>query len=613
MLKISEKIEFEHGFTIEAGSIPEAVPGLRLTMTVDGVETEIEPGQYTGRVVFEPTEAYDRIGAFTMAGADDFAYRAGLFIDEKGINASRSAQSAIAGGTYDASGADGISITSASRDFNGIIISGTVQYTIRNSRFFFPSRNDGRVGCDFTGYGAVIYALGGAEVLIENCEFYTEGVVRPCVYVDERTNVVMKNCRYHVAGGTLFAEYKSNAETDKMVAAPWVLGIKGNCRGVNLMGFNSSLSIVDSNCLADGWGVVSTDIGTNQKLTIIDSVLELPLTEKDRNNPFLRRYGPGYGTYSTGDYANCHEFFYGVQFRVGTYGTIINQGEAVYASSNGDISVTIPDEYPGKELFCLRGKGQNTKIESDGFGIMTHGPGRVHITDGTEILTDRATFLVRSNDLHIKVDGGARLVPANGILLQMADNDDDLVGIANPDEPFGCTFNTEYREPEGWPSDNGSVTGAASGKGVTLAAECVSLSGNMYNGTGYYGKPADSLRVELGKGAVFAGDILPTETRHVDENGRHVTCFTSEEYYYIGSVENRPYFNGHNRVSVVLSNDAKWQIEKYSCVDELLVMDEAVICGAGGTQPLVRVNGQLSAVERNKLIRGVIEIFSAET
>ena len=87
-------------------------------------------------------------------------------------------------------------------------------------------------------------------MVLDHCEFETEGVVRPCVYVDERANVIMKHCSYQVEGGKLFAEYQNCAETDNMVAAPWVLGIKGNCRGVNVMGFNSSLTLVDSHCAA---------------------------------------------------------------------------------------------------------------------------------------------------------------------------------------------------------------------------------------------------------------------------------------------------------------------------------------------------------------------------
>lgn len=608
MMIIERTTVFENGLHIEAEKLPVPVFGCRLTMTVNGVEMDIAPGEYKGRVVLEPTEAYHRIGAFLMAGEDDFDYRAGLYVDENGINTARSAFSAITGGTYSATRAEGVEITSKSRDFNGIILSGPIKYHIKNCRFSFPSNNDGRVGCDFTGYGAVIYALCGAEVLIEDCEFYTEGVVRPCVYVDEHTNVIMKNCRYLVTGGTLFKEYKSNAETDKMVAAPWVLGVKGNCRGVNLMGFNSSLTIVDSHCAASGWGVVSTDIGTNQKLTIIDSVLEVPLDDKDRNNPFLRRYGPGYGTYSTGDYANCREYFYGVHFKVGTYGTIINQGDATYASSNGEIFVECPDEYPGKELFRTKGRGQKTIIDSDGFGIMTHGCGSIHITDGTEVNSDRATFLVRSTDVNIRVDGKAKLYPANGIIIQMADNDDDLVGIANPEEPFGCTFNTIYKEPKGWPSENGSVTGSSSGKGVTFFAKDVELVGDFLNGTGYFGKPSNFLRITLSEGASLVGNVAATETRHVDEEGKQKITFTSEEYYYIGSVENQLYTNGHNRVSVALTDNAQWTVREKSLLNELIVMDQALLCAPEGKKLTVYVNGEPIQWERNKIYKGNIEI-----
>lgn len=603
MNMIRQRTIFPQGLTIGEHSIPVPSAGYRLTMTVDGIETEIAPGEYSGTVVLEPTEAYHRIGAFQMAGEDDYEYRAGLYVDENGIQETRSARSAIVGGTVTAHNAENITITSASRDFNGIILSGPIHYEIRNSCFHFPSHNDGQVGCDFTGYGAVIYVLNGAEVVLDHCEFETQGVVRPCIYVDERANVIMKDCRYQVEGGTLFADYRNNAETDNMVAAPWVLGIKGNCRGVNVMGFNSSLTVVDSVCAARGWGVISTDIGTNQQLTVIDSVLTMPLDEADRSNPFLRRFGPGYGTYATGDYANCQEFFYGTHFQVGTYGTIFTLGTATYASSNGEILVERPDKYPRRELLRVQGKGKPTVIDSDGFGFMTHGGANICVTDGTEVNSDRTTFLVRSADVHIQVSQHAHLCPGNGVLLQMADNDDELVGI----EPSSrCVFNRVYTEPEGWPSENGSVTGQSSGEKVTFRAEQVELTGSLYNGTGYYGKPAHALYVSLEDGASLTGAITATESRHIDEYGNQKTSFTSDEYYYIGSIGDRPYFNGCNTVSVTLSGTARWTVTGESHLSRLLLTEHSEICAAPGCMLCVCVDGISTNLERNRLYQGHI-------
>lgn len=602
---IDQRTAFPNGITIGAHNFPIPASGYRLTMTVNGVETEIALGTYPGEVVLEPTEAYHRIGAFQMAGADDYEYRAGLYVDENGIQPSRSAMSAVCGGNVTAKAAENISITSTSPDFNGIILSGPIHYEIRNSCFSFPSQNDGRVGCDFTGYGAVIYALNGAEVVLDHCEFETEGVVRPCVYVDDRANVIMKDCSYQVAGGKLFAEYRNCAETDNMVAAPWVLGIKGNCRGVNVMGFNSSLTLVNSYCAANSWGVASTDIGTNQQLTVVDSTLTMPLKEENRNNPFLRRFGPGYGTYATGDYANCQEFFYGAHIEVGTYGTIFTMGTATYASSKGEIVVERPEKYPGKELIRIQGKGNPTVIDSDGFGFMTHGGAEIHVTDGTQVNSDRSTFLIRSADVSIDVREDTKLCPGNGIILQMADNDDELVGV-NPETR--CVFNTKYTEPEGWPSENHSVTNASSGKQVTFSASGVELEGDLYNGTGYYGKPAHDLQVTLETGAYLRGAISATETHHVDEFGNQKASFTSEEYYYIGSVANRPYFNGYNTVGVTLKGDACWIVTSDSHLSNLLMMDSSRLETVPGYELTAFVDDVPVELEWNRVYRGHILI-----
>lgn len=54
MYMINQRTVFQDGFTIGAHNLPVPASGYRLTMTVNGVETEIAPGEYHGEVVLEP-------------------------------------------------------------------------------------------------------------------------------------------------------------------------------------------------------------------------------------------------------------------------------------------------------------------------------------------------------------------------------------------------------------------------------------------------------------------------------------------------------------------------------------------------------------------------------
>ena len=63
--------------------------------------------------------------------------------------------------------------------------------------------------------------------------------------------------------------------------------------------------------------------------------------------------------------------------KVGTYGAILNSGDAYYKSSDGEITVTSPSR--GTVIYSDYGKGRNTVIDSDAFGFMAHGGGSLNI------------------------------------------------------------------------------------------------------------------------------------------------------------------------------------------------------------------------------------------
>ena len=112
-----------------------------------------------------------------------------------------------------------------------------------------------------------------------------------------------------------------------------------------------------------------------------------------------------------------------------------------------------------------------------------------------------------------------------------------------------------------------------------LNATDVTLNGNIYNGSGYYGQDAKPLFVTLGKGAVLNGAISATETRHIDENGKQNTHFTIKEFYYLAHVENRNFFNGDNDTEVTLNAGSVWNVTGQGLLTALTVNEGAVFNG----------------------------------
>ena len=141
--------------------------------------------------------------------------------------------------------------------------------------------------------------------------------------------------------------------------------------------------------------------------------------------------------------------------------------------------------------------------------------------------------------------------------------------------------------------------GGASGPVVNhLNVENTELSGDIYNGSGYYGQTAVGVEVNLGADAVWNGAAAQTETIHTDainftskvlpegtsaEDAGQVTSFTIAEYYNIGHVANRFYNNGDNTMSVNLTDNAVWNVTGDCLLSSLRISDTATVQGMDGT------------------------------
>lgn len=130
----------------------------------------------------------------------------------------------------------------------------------------------------------------------------------------------------------------------------------------------------------------------------------------------------------------------------------------------------------------------------------------------------------------------------------------------------------------------------------------VALKGDLFNGSGYYGQDAKALDVVIGAGAVLDGAISATETRHINEKGEQNTHFTIKEFYYLGHVENRVFFNGDNVVEVVLKDGGVWNVTGDGIINALTVGEGCTFNGKAS------IDGKEIAIEAGKKYEGVIAI-----
>lgn len=385
------------------------------------------------------------VASFTDRGDDE--YRVGYFVKdgktvaENSLLTEQSAQLEQLNLAMNAQGA-GFSAVIAHGEQTDLTLTGKVEAT---------GNDDGENGSDFSGLGAVVVAADNATVKVENMTIETKGFVRSAFIVADGANMTVEDSTVTTWGANPLsdlANYQNNANISKMVSPPWVLGIQGGVRAANILGSKPTMSVINSTVTAGGWGVLSIDGSQSPVLNVVDSDLHIK-TQAEGGMPAgkfddAEKYGSGYGTYIIG---NATQNFYGVDVSGATYASIFTGGQANFASSNGDITLK---DANGSEIKTLKGKGRNSKIDTV-WGFMSHRDGVLNVTDNTEINSAEATFLYKSGNLAINFDN-AKLNTQSGVILQMIDNDDAIVGASN------AVFNTEFNEKAGWPSQNGQIT-----------------------------------------------------------------------------------------------------------------------------------------------------------
>lgn len=373
-----EQITTLKDLVIPDGALIVPAAGHSLTMTVDGVETALSPGNYQGSVVLTPTAEV----LVKSASVAPHPFRAALYVDDGKVVADKSVRAAIVGGTVTDTAAEKISISSQGEDFNGIIVTGNSHYLISAPTISLT----GNGGDDTDGFGDAILSSGHADVTVNDARIFTKGAIRAALFVAGDSTMHVNRAHIEVYPGTLPAGYQTNIGDGRvMMEVPWMLGLSGNVRATNVTE-NGTVYYSHSHIKAHGWGALSTDGVQKVRMMVDHSLIE---TE-----------GAGYGAYALGD---AIDTFSHSTFNVDDYGLIIGgNGSGVFTDG--------------------------THVSSRRFGIMLHqgGGGSITINKGSSFHTGSTLIEIKGRGTSIVIDH-AKLRADNGILLQTMDNDDPFM------------------------------------------------------------------------------------------------------------------------------------------------------------------------------------------
>lgn len=406
------------GGFIPEGSQAAAADSKFKVMTVDGIETPIAAGTYSGKVVIEELDGSKK----TYYEKAQNVYQGALFIENNNIVKEKSATTALKGGKYDAKALSGVSITAKSPYFNGITLVDN-DYSISKLNADFSG--DG--GNDMAGTGAVVSIFKGSNVSIADSRITTHGTARAGVFGG--SDIISDPLHVTIKDTTIIANGHNTVEP----TAVWMLGLFGDVRAVQYVGYFDN--VYDNVTIKSaGWAIVSVDDidpptqDALQKSGIVsaydktagfgartpDDMLKLYYwsgrhTIKNSDLSILSiadgGWGDGYGAYSIGANLNI---FDNTKISNVTYAAIVANEYASASFVNGAV------------------------VNSNRFGAYSHSnKGGVINVDNSTMNTREAIFLLKSasggfgpNATMIDVNNSRLNNTGNGVVVLFMDNDD---------------------------------------------------------------------------------------------------------------------------------------------------------------------------------------------
>ena len=477
---------------------------------------------------------------------------------------------------------------------------------------------DGTYASDITGTGAGITAAEGARVYADEMTYLSTGFLRSFGVVENAALVITNSDILALGGDPLTDAYDDPAQTSGLPAPPWMQGVRGGVRAVNVMGEKNSSTFVAANSTitSGGWAAVAADACTAPQLYFYNTELNLlPESEGGANSGFKilgyeeDLYGSGYGTSCSGDAAAG---FYGTVINGATYGSVLNGGTATYEGMKAGTAYEAAGA-DGTAAVIYEATEDLPTVVNTVWGVMSDGSGTVNFNEGSVWNSAEGTVLCKEAGAVWNFNG-AQIHPANGIIFQMMDNDGLAAEEAGSSEAY-------FTEKTGFPEEGMKTGSGQMRKMAQVRFANGTYEGQIYNGTGYYDQAADGIRVTIAEDAVLKGDIALTSHVHgiflygrdvddiiaaieeadayhentddityvfLDEEGEvteekedaaaiQFTKFSPAEYYLIGHVINKIHYNGQASIDVTV--EGTWKPAGESLITYLNIKEGAHVYG----------------------------------
>ena len=563
---ISETTTYEDGLTITEDDLISAPEGYTVTMTVDGVQTNIEAGTYEGVVVLTVTDSYTISGP-NMGELVDLELRAAQFYQDGVLVPSLSVQAAVVDNT----------ITSVGDDFNGIVVmadsedSDTVELSDYTIDFTGYGTND------MGGFGAALMVSDYGKLTVNNFKIVTDGSTRTAAFVSGHGTLTVNDTTIY----TLSTELPDFV-TDELnnMEVPWMLGLTGNCRATNVVG-DGNANYNDSIVIATNWGALSTD---TEAVNATEGTVNLTVT-----NTYAAVLTSGYGAYADG---SAEDYFYGVAFDVGDVGAIITgSGYVTFENSTINAGTYAVMSHSGST-------GAINLIDSD-----------VHVQETGILIKDSANAVTITNT-SIAFDGtyemDEELAASYGVDLDEVNelfDVDDFEHIDYIDESATTLVKLQHNFDAGSGSESSGADATVQINDSTLVGDIINsaateeeISTTMMGSTTTVTRPARTLSVTMDNSSV-TGAITLAEDTEISVCDL-VTMSGSEcELQYVSAMEFKMNSNGEKGLELTLTNGSSWIVDETSYITSLVIDETSTVEAADGYTVVMTVDGVETPIE----------------
>ncbi len=246
----TENAAFEQ-LVIGEGASVSAPEGKYAALTVDGVQLDFKPGEYSGDI--KVTVVDYQLTPITGKEAGRKDLESALVLDKDGVDESVSVLAGYVDGKIEDGAITGGKLVSHGDFFNGIIAK-SGKYVIKDLTIEGIGHGDD----DFAGHGVGVIAGGDSELEFDNLKIYNQGILRNAMVVGGTATVTIKNSDIKVMGGTPEQIQEVTKIRPKKAQQSMICGGWGTTRCINLLN-SPTVNFKDSVIQCENWGVLATD------------------------------------------------------------------------------------------------------------------------------------------------------------------------------------------------------------------------------------------------------------------------------------------------------------------------------------------------------------------